>query len=68
MCKKTLSVIRHFTGTDPYSPHLWVPPAVKKALEIYKQWPYDLVVSSYGPLPHTSLVRYSRKSFGVLGG
>lgn len=47
--KKILSVIRHFTGTDPYSPHLWVSPAVKKALEIHKQWPYDLVVSSYGP-------------------
>ncbi len=47
--KKILSVIRHFTGIDPYSPHLWVFPAVRKALEIHKQWPYDLVVSSYGP-------------------
>ena len=47
--KKTISIIRHFTGIDPFSPHLWVRPAVKKALEIHKQWPYDLVVSSYGP-------------------
>ncbi|MBI5307371.1 MAG: glycosyltransferase [Planctomycetes bacterium] len=47
--KKILSVIRHFTGIDPYSPHLWIFPAVRKALEIHKQWPYDLVVSSYGP-------------------
>ena len=47
--KKITSVIRHITGIDPYSPHLWVFPAVKKALEVHKQWPYALVVSSYGP-------------------
>src|SRR4030067_2582727 len=47
--KKIISVIRRFTGADPYSPHLWVFPAAKKALEIHKQWPFDLVVSSYGP-------------------
>lgn len=47
--KKMITGIRRFTGIDPYSPHLWVFPAVRKALEIYKQWPFDLVISSYGP-------------------
>ncbi|MEK7698817.1 MAG: hypothetical protein AAB332_00285 [Planctomycetota bacterium] len=28
---------------------MWIFPAISKSFEIYKQWPYDLVVSSYGP-------------------
>ncbi len=47
--RKIIYTIRHVTGIDPYSPHLWIFPTVRKALEIHKQWPYDLVISSYAP-------------------
>ncbi len=47
--KKMVTRLRNITGIDPYSPHLWIFPAIRKSFEIYKQWPFDLVVSSYGP-------------------
>ena len=32
---------------------LWIPPAVKRALQIYQYWKFDCIVSTYGPpAPH----------------
>jgi hypothetical protein len=32
-----------------YGSDLWVLPAVKKSLEIYKEWKFDIIVSTFGP-------------------
>lgn len=47
--KKIIRTLVDYSGIDPYSPHLWAIPAVKRSLEIYKQWPFDIIVSTFGP-------------------
>lgn len=47
--KKKINTVRYYCGIDPYSPHSWILPAIKRSLEIYRQWPFDVVVSTYGP-------------------
>jgi glycosyltransferase involved in cell wall biosynthesis len=47
--KMARRTFRNLTGIDPTNPHLWILPAVKKALEIYSQWPFDIMVSTYSP-------------------
>ncbi|UJB69474.1 glycosyltransferase [Acaryochloris sp. 'Moss Beach'] len=37
------------TGTLLFVSDLWVYPALRRALALYQDWPYDLVVSTYGP-------------------
>ena len=49
LTKKIMKAFFDYSGIDPYSPHLWAIPAVKRSLEIYKQWPFDIVVSTFGP-------------------
>ncbi len=38
-----------FIGIDPFSPHLWIAPAVRRAYALYSEWPYDVIVSTFGP-------------------
>lgn len=47
--KKIMNAVFHYCGIDPYSPHSWIMPTIKRSLEIYQQWPFDVVVSTYGP-------------------
>lgn len=49
LIKKIMRAFTGYSGVDPFSPHLWVVPAVKRSLEIYKQWPFDIIVSTFGP-------------------
>lgn len=41
--------LRRVTGMDPSSPHFWVSPAVRRAHSLFREWPFDVVVSTYGP-------------------
>jgi len=51
LIKKYSKSVRHFIGLGSLVSirDLWIRSAVKKALEIYKNWHFDCVVSSYGP-------------------
>ncbi len=51
--KKIMNAVFYYAGVDPYSPHLWIMPAIKRSLEIHRQWQFDVVVSTYGtPAAH----------------
>jgi glycosyltransferase involved in cell wall biosynthesis len=54
LIKKIKRAVNKYSGIDIYSPHLWAIPAVKRSLEIYEQWPFDIIVSTFGP-PATHL-------------
>lgn len=36
-------------GSLLYASNLWIFPALKRALAIYQKWPYDIIVSTFGP-------------------
>ena len=42
--------------------------AVKRSLEIYEQWPFDIIVSTFGPLPHLSGIDAKKETQCLLGG
>jgi len=52
--------LRKYSGIDPHSPHFFAGPAIQKAMEMYGERPFDIVVSSYGP-PASHLVASSLK-------
>lgn len=41
--------IRKLTGMRLYNDYLWALPAYRRAFEIYREWPFNVIVSSYGP-------------------
>jgi hypothetical protein len=47
--KNLLRKLRRYIGSTLDIHDLWILPAVRKALEIYKNWSYEVIVSSYGP-------------------
>ena len=60
LARRIAKALMDYSGIDPLSPHLWAIPAVKRSLEIYKQWPFDIVVSTFGP-PATHLTASALK-------
>lgn len=44
-----VKALSRFTGINPLSPHAWVWNGVAAAQELYREWPYDAVVSTFGP-------------------
>ncbi len=62
LARKIARALMHYSGIDPFSPHLWAIAAVKSSLEIYKQWPFDIVVSTFGPpAAHLTASKLKRK-------
>jgi hypothetical protein len=47
--KNLIRALRKYIGSLFDIHDLWIFPAVHSALKIYKDWPYDVIVSSYGP-------------------
>ena len=47
--KNLLRKLRRYVGSTFDVHDIWILPAVRKALEIYKNWSYEVIVSSYGP-------------------
>jgi glycosyltransferase involved in cell wall biosynthesis len=65
--KAKIRDLRHsLTGALLDTRFFWVRPAIQHALELYKEFPYDLVVSSYSP-PAVHLIGSAlAKKLGVL--
>ena len=47
--KEVYSILQKFIGSTLDYHHLWILPAIRRALSIYREWPFTIIVSSYGP-------------------
>ena len=63
--KRIVRNLRRFVGSFPNIHDLWIIPGLRKALEIYKQWPFEVVVSSYGPTSPHIIAGILKRKLGV---
>ncbi len=60
--KKQLRSIKHKMGSLPELFNFWIYSGYKEAIKLYTDWKYDVVISTYGPVPsHIVASKIKRK-------